>query len=292
MGNVIAIHKLSEQLGLTSRTLRHWEAEGLFASGRDQASGWRIYDEHAVLCIRMTSALRALDIPLKEIKSVIDDRSHLQLIRVVNNHLAGLKEKRTDIQLQEEQLKQVLVYLQEQGRKWTTNPQEVLLEMEEILMKETVESKQLKFINLPPMRVAYHIAVSESPEDEAMTPVVNWIKETGLLGTARLFGGNVKPWPKGKGTPYGYGMCATIPEGVAVPAPLQEMVLPGGLFAMLESSEDIEGSWKVLMASLAKHDKYVSDRSRLCLEEHIRNDKPEGNGNDYFLSLLEPVKLK
>ncbi|NLA86434.1 MAG: MerR family DNA-binding transcriptional regulator, partial [Clostridiales bacterium] len=34
MNSPIAIHKLSAQLGLTSRTLRHWESEGLFGSGR------------------------------------------------------------------------------------------------------------------------------------------------------------------------------------------------------------------------------------------------------------------
>lgn len=46
------------------------------------------------------------------------------------------------------------------------------------------------------------------------------------------------------------------------------------------------------MDHLAHSQKYRSDRSRLCLEEHIRNDCPAGSGNLYDLSLLEPVVLK
>ncbi|WP_440834636.1 hypothetical protein [Paenibacillus sp. 22594] len=61
----------------------------------------------------------------------------------------------------------------------------------------------------------------------------------------------------------------TIPEGVSVPMPLKEMVLPGGLYAMFESSEDVNLSWKTFMARLAKDENYKSDRSRLCLEEQF-----------------------
>jgi DNA gyrase inhibitor GyrI len=55
-------------------------------------------------------------------------------------------------------------------------------------------------------------------------------------------------------------MCAAIPEGVAVPEHLQEMVLPGGLYAMFNSSEDIHLSWKTFMAILEKDGTYKSDR--------------------------------
>lgn len=74
-------------------------------------------------------------------------------------------------------------------------------------------------------------------------------------------------------------MCASIPNAVAVSEILKEMMLPGGLYAVLESADDIEGSWKVLMNDLSASDKYKPDKSRLCLEEHIRNDNPDGSGN-------------
>ncbi|ASA26008.1 GyrI-like domain-containing protein [Paenibacillus donghaensis] len=124
-----------------------------------------------------------------------------------------------------------------------------------------------------------------------MAPVLEWIKASNLLSTARFFGGNVKPMPSNRGKPYGYGMIVTIPDGVSVPMHLKEMVLPGGLYAIFESSEDVNLSWKTFMGRLAKDGIYKSDRSRLCLEEHIRNEKPSGCGNEYHLILLEPVKV-
>lgn len=58
MNKHISINKMAEQMGLTSRTLRHWESEKLFSSIRDVDSGWRTYDENAILCIRLTALLR------------------------------------------------------------------------------------------------------------------------------------------------------------------------------------------------------------------------------------------
>ncbi|OBY81643.1 hypothetical protein BBG47_00800 [Paenibacillus sp. KS1] len=62
MSNMIGIDKLSQEIGVTSRTLRHWESQGLFASQRDTSSGWRMYDEQTVLAIRITAWLRGFDI--------------------------------------------------------------------------------------------------------------------------------------------------------------------------------------------------------------------------------------
>jgi Predicted transcriptional regulators len=73
MNNLLIINKVAEQMRLTSRTLRNWESEKLFNSIRDVESGWRTYDENAILCIQITALLRSIDIPIKEIKSVGDD---------------------------------------------------------------------------------------------------------------------------------------------------------------------------------------------------------------------------
>lgn len=288
MNRSVTINKVSEQMGLTSRTLRHWESEGLFTSERDTSSGWRMYDENAQLCIKMTAILRKMDISLKDIKSVLASNSLSHLNTIVENKIAELQSHKAELTLFQKQLEQVKTYLQKQ--KAVTTLYEILNETEDLFMPSLTESSTLKVVTLPAMRVVYHIAVSVSPEDEAMMPVLEWIQSMNLLSTARFFGGNVKPMPGKSGKPYGYGMCATIPEGVAVPEHLQEMVLPGGLYAMFTSSEDVHLSWKTFMARLEKDGIYKSDRSRLCLEEHIRNEKPSGCGNEYHLILLEPVK--
>ncbi|WP_410770300.1 MerR family transcriptional regulator [Fontibacillus sp. BL9] len=290
MNGSVAINKLSEQLGLTSRTLRHWESEGLFKSERDASSGWRIYDEHALSCIRITALLRKMDIPIRDIKSVIASQSLTQLGRAIESKIAELQRQNDESLLFQQQLGQILKFLQQQPADCFSNMDLILTETEDLFMSSLQESRLIKMITLPPMRVVYNIAIGVSPEDEAMGPVLEWIKSSNLLSTARFFGGNVKPMPTRSGTPYGYGMCATIPDGIPVPNHLKEMVLPGGVFARLESSEDVSFSWKTLMRELARNGKYKSDRSRLCLEEHLRNDKPDGCGNEYDLILLEPVK--
>lgn len=288
---VVTIQQLSEQLGLTSRTLRHWEAEGLFQSYREVSSGWRTYDEQALRCIRITALLRRMDIPIREIQAVLDKGSVSALKHVIQNRTIALQVHQEELERMGQQLHQVLDYLNTSNKR-TSIQEELLSEMENVFMSNVTEWSTYKVITLPEMRVAYHIVVDVSPEDKAMGPLMDWLESANLLGTARLFGGNMKPMPGRAGEPYGYGICATIPEGISIPEPFKEMILPGGLYAKLDSSEDIGGSWKMLIDQLAHSTKYRSDRSRLCLEEHIRNDSPAGSGNLYDLSLLEPVVLK
>ena len=150
----------------------------------------------------------------------------------------------------------------------------------------------VRFISLPAMRTVCHMAIGVSPEDEAMAPVIDFIRAENLISTARLFGGNMKPLPSTAGNPYGYGMCASIPDEVVIPKHLSEMSLPGGLYAMIESGDDIGASWQALMKYLSQNDKYKANHSELCLEEHIRNDSLDGGGNEYYLNLLQPVTLR
>lgn len=289
MKALIPINKLSDQTGLTSRTLRHWEAEGLFRSGRDPGSGWRVYDEDAVQRITITAQLRKLDFSLKEISQFFTDMSAARFRLLIERKAASLKSERHELRRYEEKLNALLELLTLKNSDWISVLEEISNDPEANEMENQAEDKSLKVITLSPMRVVYHTVVGVAPEDEATQPIVEWVKVSGLSGTARLFGGNVKPLPTKDGLPYGYGMCATIPEGIRIPEIFKEMNLPGGLYAMLESGDDIGGAWNKLMDMIRKNAKYKSDPSRLCLEEHIRNDTPEGSGNLYLLHLLEPV---
>ncbi len=82
----ILINELSKQLELTSRTLRHWESEGLFQSIRDCDSGWRSYNEEAVLGIKITFILRRLGIPIRDIKTILEVKTFEVVDNVVRNH--------------------------------------------------------------------------------------------------------------------------------------------------------------------------------------------------------------
>lgn len=303
-----SIQEICLDLNITSRTLRHWESEGLFTSIRDKYSGWRMYNREAIISIEITKCLRDLDISIKDIKSILQDNSYYMIRKIVNNELKLYKSKEIELETRRNQLTNILSKLKDMGvndvKEGSLKDQYkdliMILNQKEVYKKEKenmsfdkkINNIEPKFIQLPPMRVVYHIAIGPSPEDEAMFPVLTWLESSNLLGTARLFGGNVKPFPNKNNLEYGYGMCASIPEEIKIPSHLKEMRLPGGLYAMISSSEDISKSWNELIEYLKNHDEYKSDRSRLCLEEHIRKHNTQVQGNQFYLNLLEPVKKK
>lgn len=305
MTEQIEIDKLCAELGLTSRTLRHWESQGLFTSSRNSSSGWRVYDAKAVLAIQVTAFLRSYDMGIKDIKAILADMTFQTMHQQLSQYHTLLSIKKGEAAARELALKALLhqssTYV---GQPITMNILLLLKEAmtaflhnnpEEALPVTTQQQNHVpvRYISLPPMRFVYHIAISESPEDEAMDVVISWLEKEKLMGTARLFGGNMPPLPSKKSTSYGYGMCASIPESVQIPDHLKELRFEGGLYAMMESSDNVFSSWQSLMKHIADSSEYKSDhKSRLCLEEHIRNDSPEGSGNTYLLNLLEPVRKK
>jgi len=211
MDALITINKVSSDMGISSRTLRYWESAGLFKSIRDTQSGWRMYDDYTLQCIRITNFLRRLDFSIRDIKDVME--------------------------------------------------------------RKTIDS-----------------CVGVEPEDEAYGVVQEWLDNTSLNGTARIFGFNVEPHPSAENPGYGFGYCATIPEGVDISAPLYEMRLPGGTYALVpddgggpetgwnkvrELCDDCEWGWT-----------WDGDRNP-GLEEHIY--LAEGGP---IIHILFPVKKK
>lgn len=301
----ISIHKLTAETGLTSRTLRHWESEGLFRSSRDEISGWRTYDETAVECIRITAFLRKMDLSIRDIKSILEERTFDALEKVLQKEIAGIEWESSALRKRRQTILALLeVIASKQGQtlklselkpleeQIRTIPQTPKITEEISMSTKQPAPAEVLFVTLPSMRLVYHTAIGTAPEDDAMAPIIAWLETAGLMGTARLFGSNVDPIPSSSRSEYGYCMSASIPEGIQIPGPLKEMRIPGGLYAMFPSSDDIYGSWQILMKYLSAHPEYTPDHSRLCLEEHIRNDRPEGTVNPYHLILLEPVKKR
>jgi DNA-binding transcriptional MerR regulator len=65
--NLIKITDLTQQLGLTSRSLRYYEQTGLIQSVRLQFAKYRFYDEENVERLRQIIVLRKMQIPIKDI---------------------------------------------------------------------------------------------------------------------------------------------------------------------------------------------------------------------------------
>ncbi|MFD1713930.1 TipAS antibiotic-recognition domain-containing protein [Amnibacterium flavum] len=83
------IAEVARLAGTTSRTLRHYQAEGLLAPTRVAANGYRFYDDRALLRLQRILLLRELGLGVDAIRGVLDSepdtvpalRTHLALLR-------------------------------------------------------------------------------------------------------------------------------------------------------------------------------------------------------------------
>ena len=256
---LIAINKASAGMGISSRTLRYWEAAGLFKSVRDAQSGWRMYDDYALQCIRITCLLRRLDISVRDIKKVMDDRTVDSLCHVLKKQLNKLDQMGSDLGMLRAVILDVLATIE--GESLLSLPL-----LEDMLVPVTLERKkhviskynggftmenvktkydEIKLVKMAPARAVAFSHVGIEPEDEAYGAVQEWLDKNNLNGTARIFGFNVEPYPTDENPGYGFGFCATIPEGAEISAPLYEMRLPGGTYALMpDDGGGPEAGWK------------------------------------------------
>lgn len=65
------IGELADSLGVSTKTLRHYERIGLLPPAERRANGYRVYPPKAVARARKIVALRALDIPLAAILDLL-----------------------------------------------------------------------------------------------------------------------------------------------------------------------------------------------------------------------------
>src|SRR5690606_17463932 len=68
----LSIQEVSKITGVTSRTLRHYDAVGLLAPSRTGVNGYRFYDDDALVRLQRVLLLRELGLGLDEIAAVLD----------------------------------------------------------------------------------------------------------------------------------------------------------------------------------------------------------------------------
>lgn len=302
MNSFRSISNVCHQLGLTSRTLRHWEDRGLINSHRDPQSGWRFYDQETIGRIRLVMLFRQLDIPLDQVKLILDEGNILTVTRVLSNHircLSGEIEKLVRLQANIEGCLSAIsktTALPDRSPFIDNVTQTIAVQLTSDnnlkgRWKETMSSiptkSSLRIIKLPAMRTAVCNVLSASPEDKAIQCVLEWARSEGLMGTVRLFGMNTTAYdPSCK--EYGWAACITVPEDVEIPGFLREMRLPGGLYASLDSTNEVYDSWQIL-TDLLQDSEYTADKTRPCLEEHIIAGDCDEGADRFYLTLLEPV---
>lgn len=72
------IRKISNQTGVPAKTIRYYEEIGLLPSPARKSNGYRDYSQFDVHRLKLVAGARRLDIPLVEIKEILDMRDQGQ----------------------------------------------------------------------------------------------------------------------------------------------------------------------------------------------------------------------
>lgn len=79
------VKEISDLTGISVRTLHYYDEIGLLAPTEKSDAGYRLYDDKALETLQQILFFREFDIPLKEIKAVIEnpalDRNHILLMQ-------------------------------------------------------------------------------------------------------------------------------------------------------------------------------------------------------------------
>ena len=109
---------------------------------------------------------------------------------------------------------------------------------------------EVRIVNLEPVRVAYTLGFSETPEDDAWKKMRGWAEKNGVLGSpeTRNFGFN-NPNPSPGSPNYGYEIWLTVGPDVEGEGDVQIKEFPGGRYGVTRFKDlnNIGKVWKQLV---------------------------------------------
>lgn len=90
------VNALAKLAGITPRTLRWYDKLGLLKPGRTTGAGYRLYGPAEVERLQQILLYRELDLPLEEIRAILDDPA-FDWQAALRSHLAALEERRENL---------------------------------------------------------------------------------------------------------------------------------------------------------------------------------------------------
>ena len=90
------INEVEAAVGVTKKNIRFYEEEGLITPGREPGNGYRSYSQADVERLRRIKLLRKLDVPLAEIRAMLD--GECTLADGMAHQLERLRSRRTDLE--------------------------------------------------------------------------------------------------------------------------------------------------------------------------------------------------
>lgn len=109
-----SVQKLANIAGVSVRTLHLYDESGLLKPGSRTEAGHRVYGEKELLRLQQILFYKELDMPLKQIATILDDDS-FDLLEALNNHKSLITEKAKRIDALLITLNKTINYLKEGG---------------------------------------------------------------------------------------------------------------------------------------------------------------------------------
>src|SRR5216683_2751437 len=111
MRTLLQIGEIAQLLGVTPKTIRHYEKIGLLARPERTRVGYRLYDAQVLLCLQRIRRLQALGLSLKKIRALLGEPEHQHALRDVLQSLD--KELAAQIQALEDRRNKIRALLYE-----------------------------------------------------------------------------------------------------------------------------------------------------------------------------------
>ena len=95
----LMISQISKMFDVTPRMLRHYEKLGLLTSVRREDNAYRSYDEQAVRRLQQIVILRKLHLPLKQIAVILQDKTQVKALEILQDNLTELEDEIASLNL-------------------------------------------------------------------------------------------------------------------------------------------------------------------------------------------------
>ena len=155
------INEVEAAVGVTKKNIRFYEEEGLISPSREPGNGYRSYSQADVERLRRIKLLRKLDVPLAEIREMLEGQR--TLAEGMSQQLERLRSRRADL---EEAIGFCTLLQQENG------PLEQL-DVEQTLARLTAREEQGGELTLTEMRGATHRASGKRTRCAPMDQIKN-----------------------------------------------------------------------------------------------------------------------
>ena len=115
MNQIQTVSTVSKNLGISSRMLRYYEQVGLIKSQRVDGYAYRVYDETAIKRLQQIVILRKLQIPVKQIKEILNNQDAVAVIEIFEQNISALDEQITALSTVKTILRRFVDELQEKA---------------------------------------------------------------------------------------------------------------------------------------------------------------------------------